>query len=112
MIICSSFVVIFFLCKKAPIYAREAWDESRELLNKDHNFVVKTFLYLYAIFNCIIKVLMNIDLLYYVFYGTFAFLASLIHPFFFAFHLTEVMLRYPTLRTIIKSFWEPKVKIY
>jgi len=25
MIVCSTFVVIFFLLKKAPLYIREAW---------------------------------------------------------------------------------------
>jgi inositol 1,4,5-triphosphate receptor type 1/inositol 1,4,5-triphosphate receptor type 3 len=25
MIICSSFVVVFFFCKKGPLYVRQAW---------------------------------------------------------------------------------------
>lgn len=28
MIVCSTFVVVFFLCKKAPLYIREAWNNS------------------------------------------------------------------------------------
>ena len=35
MIICSTFVVVFFLCKKAPLYIKEAWDQSSEMLNQD-----------------------------------------------------------------------------
>lgn len=60
---------------------------------------------------CLIKVLLNIDMIYYLSYGVLAFIATLVHPFFFAFHLSEVVLRYPTLRNIIKSFWEPKVAL-
>lgn len=60
---------------------------------------------------CLVKVLLNIDMIYYLAYGVLAFIATLVHPFFFAFHLSEVVLRYPTLRNIIKSFWEPKVAL-
>lgn len=54
---------------------------------------------------------MNIDVIYYLAYGACAFIATMIHPFFFAFHLSEVVLRYPTLRNIIRSFWEPKTAL-
>lgn len=60
---------------------------------------------------CLVKVLLNIDMIYYLAYGVLGFIATLVHPFFFAFHLSEVVLRYPTLRNIIKSFWEPKVAL-
>jgi inositol 1,4,5-triphosphate receptor type 1/inositol 1,4,5-triphosphate receptor type 3 len=58
-----------------------------------------------------VKLLLNIDVLYYLAYGILAFVATLIHHFFFAFHLSEVVIRYPVLRNIIRSFWEPKVFI-
>ena len=32
MIVCSTFVVTFFLLKKGPLYAREAWSASEDLL--------------------------------------------------------------------------------
>ena len=31
------------------------------------------------------------------------------HPFFYAYHLTEVIFRYPTLKNIILSVWEPRL---
>lgn len=46
----------------------------------------------------IMRVLINPEIIYYLAYGALAILATVIHPFFFAFHLTEVLLRYPTLR--------------
>jgi inositol 1,4,5-triphosphate receptor type 1/inositol 1,4,5-triphosphate receptor type 3 len=56
-------------------------------------------------------VLFNIEVLYYLTYGTLAFIATFVHPFFFAFHLTEIVIRFPQLRNIIKSFWEPKISL-
>lgn len=108
MIVCSNFVVLFFLCKKGPLYVREAWNQTKDLLSQDKGLIINTFLYLFTIGNCIVRVLLNIDVLYYLTYGTLAFIATMIHPFFFAFHLSEVVIRYPTLRNIIRSFWEPK----
>lgn len=55
---------------------------------------------------------MNMEVLYYLTYGTLAFIATLFHPFFFAFHLSEVVLRYPVLRNIIKSIWDPKKSLF
>lgn len=31
-----------------------------------------------------------------------------IHPFFFTFHLTEILIRYPTLKNVINSVWYPR----
>jgi inositol 1,4,5-triphosphate receptor type 1/inositol 1,4,5-triphosphate receptor type 3 len=51
---------------------------------------------------------MNVEVVYYLTYGVLAFIATIVHPFFFAFHLTEFLIRYPTLRNILRSVWEPK----
>ena len=50
----------------------------------------------------------NIDVIYYLSYGSLAFLGVMIHPFFFAFHLTEILIRYPTLKNVVKAVWEPR----
>lgn len=111
MIICSTFVVLFFILKKGPLYIKEAWNSSKDMLKEDQNAAIRFFIKIYMIGFCFIKVLLNIDLVYYLAYGALAFVATLVHPFIFAFHLSEVVLRYPTLRNIIKSFWEPKVAL-
>ena len=46
--------------------------------------------------------------MYYIAYGLFAILGTFFHPFFFIFHLSEILFRYPTLQNIIKSIWRPK----
>ena len=55
---------------------------------------------------------MNIDVIFYLSYGIFAFLATYLHPFLFSFHLFELMVRYPTMINIVKSFWYPKTAIF
>ena len=46
--------------------------------------------------------------LYYLCYGAAAVFGTLIHPFFFAFHLFEVLIRFPVLLNVVKSVWQPK----
>ena len=55
---------------------------------------------------------MNIDMIFYLSYGIFAFIATYLHPFFFSYHLVELIVRYPTMINIIKSFWQPKLSIF
>lgn len=104
MIVCSTFVVIFFLCKRAPLYLKRAWEENEHIVsNKNQVALIKYTKYLVIILSSILKVLTNIEVVYYLMYGTLAFIATYVHPFFFAFHLTEFLLRFPTLRNILKS---------
>lgn len=112
MIVCSSFVVLFFLMKKGPIYARDAWNEHSNLIKKEQPWIIRKFLALCLMINSLFRVLMNMEVFYYLMYGTLAFIATFFHPFFFAFHLSEVVLRYPVLRNVIKSFWEPKMALF
>ena len=51
----------------------------------------------------------EIELLYFVAFGVFSILGVTVHPFFFAYHLTEVIIRYPTMKNIILSVWEPRL---
>jgi hypothetical protein len=61
--------------------------------------------------NCI-KVLINtlkdFEILFYIAYGTTAVLGITVHPFFFVFHLSEILIRYPTLKSVIRSVYEPR----
>ena len=106
MIVCSTFVVLFFLLKKAPLYIKEAW---RTFDDNDHGLLINTLIEIFAFFYSIVRIFLNIEIIYYLAYGALSYVATFVHPFFFAFHLTEVVIRFPTLRNIIKSFWEPKV---
>lgn len=62
----------------------------------------------FIVISTIIRVLVNVEIIYYLSYGALAILATFVHPFFFSFHLTEFLLRYPTLRKILQSVYGPK----
>ena len=58
-----------------------------------------------------IFILQEIEIIYYIAYGVLAFVGTVVHPFFFAFHLTEIMIRYPTLKNIVKSVYMPRKQL-
>ena len=60
----------------------------------------------------ILFILKEIEVVYYLAYGALAVFGTIIHPFFFAFHLTEILIRYPTLKNVIKSVWEPRTQLF
>ena len=49
MIICSNFVVFFFIIKKIPIYFKEVWEKSEDLLLIDHGFVINSLIYMFVL---------------------------------------------------------------
>lgn len=67
--------------------------------------------YIFRLAFVLLQLLKNIDVLYYLSYGLFAFIGTVIHPFFFAFHLSEILIRYPTLKNVIRSVWTPRLAI-
>lgn len=93
MIFCSSFVVLFFLCKKAPLYIKEIWRSSEKENAKVRGRAVKLVILFITVLKCFLKVLSNIEVLYYLAYGILACIATIFHPFFFAFHLTQILIR-------------------
>lgn len=109
MVICSTFVVVFYLCKKAPIYVSEAWEKNIDFLNLKTGMFFRMIRYLMVMMNILLRVLMNVDVVYYLAFGCLAFLAVYVHPFFFAFHLTEIFIRYSTLRYVVRSILEPRL---
>lgn len=108
MIFCSIFVVVFFLIKKAPLIIKEAWSSNQEFLDSFKGNFLRILMNILIVFTSIIKVLLNPEIIYYLSYGVFAILATFLHPFFFAFHLTEFLMRYPTLRGILRSIYGPR----
>lgn len=111
MIFCSMFVLLFFLVKKGPLYFREAWNINKNLVENDNIFIVKSVKYVLVVLLCLGRVLINLEVIYYIASSAFSLLATLKHPFFFAFHLTEFLIRYPTLRNILKSVYESYIAL-
>ena len=114
MVISAVFVVLFFLIKRVPLVIMEA-NKGIELEKPKANDIYHTkekksqFVKVFTrIMRIVYLSLRSGDIVYYLAYAIFAVLGSAIHPFFFAFHLTEILRRYPTLKNVIKSIYEPR----
>ncbi len=115
MVISAVFVVVFFLIKRVPLVIMEA-NKGIEPEKPEANDIYKTkdtkkgqFVKMATrILRIIYLSLRSGDIVYYLAYAIFAILGSAIHPFFFAFHLTEILRRYPTLKNVIKAIYEPR----
>lgn len=66
------------------------------------------FIIIVKLLTVLIFILKEIEVVYYLAYGTLAVIGTAFHPFFFAFHLTEILIRYPTLKNVVRSVWEPR----
>lgn len=90
---CSIFVVAFFVVKNAPLIFQKAWDDNekkpkeKKCLKRFGGFLRKCFKSIYLLFH-------EIEVFYYISYATLTVLGTTVHPFFFAFHLTEILMRF------------------
>lgn len=134
MIVCACFVVLFFLCKKAPLYIQQSWgddqkadpEEEDDPTKKKLPFSIRLFIFVKRVTTCTVKFFLNVDVIYYVSYAALAILGVTLHEFFFVFHLTELFLRYfhysypiifslirfPTLKNVIRSVYEPREALF
>lgn len=108
MACCSIFVVSFFLFKNAPIIIKKAWKTKLPLEDEIKYWVFQLFVKLIKIVVLVLYILKEIEVVYYLAYGALAVIGTVVHPFFFSFHLTEILIRYPTLKNVVRSVWEPK----
>jgi len=104
-------VVLFFMTKKMPLIITKVWfdeEESENAPKKRKGIVMRAISFAAKIALTFFQLLTTPKILYYILYGAFAVLGTVVHPFFLTFHLTEVLIRYPTLQDVVRSFWEPK----
>lgn len=91
MTVCSIFVVLFFLLKRAPLIVKKAWVDTTPVLTKSR--LQKVFSVTRKLIKTVYLSLQSINIIYYIAYGVLAVAGTLVHPFFFAFHLTELLFR-------------------
>lgn len=110
MTVCSNFVLAFFLLKNVPLIIKNAWrgDEEEGKEDEENGSFMKLITYCIKLIKMIMSFFEEVEMLYYVAYGVLAILGVLIHPFFYTFHLTEIMMRYPSLKNILMSVYEPR----
>lgn len=111
MTICSNFVLAFFLLKNVPLIISKSWKKNLGKSKVQENTFEKVFSIGFNIFKILISFFQEVEMLYYIAYGTLAILGVIMHPFFFTFHLTEIMMRYPSLKNILKSVYEPRSQL-
>jgi hypothetical protein len=51
------------------------------------------------------------NFLYYFAYMIFAILALTLHPFYLAFHLSDIVVRSPLLRNLLNALYEPREQL-
>jgi inositol 1,4,5-triphosphate receptor type 1/inositol 1,4,5-triphosphate receptor type 3 len=102
------FVVVFFLCKNAPLIVKKAWKEKTPF-DDNEGWIIWIIIIFVKLLTVLIFILKEIEVIYYLAYGIFAIIGTIKHPFFFAFHLTSILIRYPTLKNVIRSVYEPRV---
>ena len=103
-IVLSIIIVSFFLSRNAPLLIEKAWIGVKKDKFNLFNYLIrllKTFWFL----------LTDFYVLYYLCYGAAAVFGTIVHPFFFAFHLFEVLIRFPVLLNVVKSVWQPRKQI-
>ncbi|CAD8059333.1 unnamed protein product [Paramecium primaurelia] len=111
MTCCSIFVVSFFLFKNAPLIIKKAWKTKLPFEDKFTYWPIQLIYKIFKLLAVLFYILKEIEVVYYLAYGALAVIGTVLHPFFFSFHLTEILIRYPTLKNVIKSVWEPKQQL-
>ena len=112
MIFCSSFVVLFYLLKKLPLLLKVIWVDPPGTQQQKRGIIKHAVRFVTRVIKTIFKFMQNADILYYIGYIVFAIIGLTLHHFFFAYHLLEVLLRFPTLRDVLYAVWEPKRSIF
>ncbi|CAK81479.1 unnamed protein product (macronuclear) [Paramecium tetraurelia] len=105
MMVCSLFVVLFVLARIAPLIIKKALQrkpliEGQGMIKLLLNWLAKFF---FVLFYC----LQDFQLVYYLGYGALSVIGTLVHPFFFCFHLTVILIRYPTLSNVVRAVTMP-----
>lgn len=69
------------------------------------------FEYLLRVYTMFMNLLSDFYVLYYIIYGLTAVVGTIVSPFFFFFHLFDVLVRSPDLLNVVKAVWIPKRSI-
>ena len=107
---CSLFVIAFFLSKSAPLVIEKAFKTKGTPVQK--SLISRVIQFLFNLLKCCFYFLQDLEIIYYLAYGILAILGTVYNPFFFCFHLSEILLRFPDLKTVIMAFWEPKYQLW
>lgn len=91
---CSIFVVAFFVVKNAPLIFQKAWDDNEKKTKVEKKYLKRFLGFLRKCLKSIYLLFHEIEVIYYISYAALTVLGTTVHPFFFAFHLTEILMRF------------------
>ncbi|KAL4462524.1 hypothetical protein ABPG74_000354 [Tetrahymena malaccensis] len=110
MIVCSNFVLLFFLFKNVPLIFQRTVKSGAQI--KDHKSLLgKLYVVLIKFLQIMYEFLQDFQVLYYIAYGTLAIIGTVINPFFFTFHLSAILMRFQTLKNVIMSIYMPRKQL-
>lgn len=109
----SSLSILLFVMKRGPILTGKIWRslEINLIENQEKiHYLNKGILYGKAWVSSFKIYLTDFTMLFYLLYLVFIILGLTVHPFFYAFHLTD-FLRIAILKNVLKAIWNPKMQI-
>ena len=106
IIILSSIIVLYFLARTAPLLIRP------HLVGLENDIkTFRLFKIVKRILFAVFALLQDFQVIYYILYAMCAIVGLVVSPFFFFFHLFDILVRYPVLLNVVKSVWNPRKQI-
>lgn len=107
----SGLAVLLFFMKRGPLLAGGIWRSlATRFKTREYGCFKKGFLYCQAVMRSFVACLSDFTLLFYILYIALLICGLSVHPFFYAFHLTD-FLRISILQNVIKAIWNPRTQI-
>jgi hypothetical protein len=105
-------IVSVYLIKAAPVEGKRGWNKvpiyhGHAKQPRIARIIQQSIRALYAI-----GYVLNVNVIFYIAYLYFALCGVFIHPFFFAFHLFEILYRFPSLQNVLKSVSVPAKSLF
>lgn len=75
------------------------------------SWIGKAFVMVVKLLQISVKFILDMEVLYYILYGALAVIGTISHPFFFTFHLTAILMRYPTLKNVVMAIYLPRKQL-
>ncbi|EGR30411.1 MIR domain protein [Ichthyophthirius multifiliis] len=119
LIVLTLIIVLYFLLLTAPILIMKAWEGVVYIIyiqyiiyfffkKKDKINLLK---YIIRFIKTIYLLLSDFYVLYYIIYGITAIVGLSYTPFFFVFHLFDILVRFPELLNVVRSVYIPRKPI-
>lgn len=102
----TTFIDVFFLVKVGPLLVSRGWRSVQSTQRKSR--FARCYVCCKKTLKACLALFKEVDVVFYLFYLVFSLLGTFFNPLFFAFHLLDVLYRYPSLQNVIKSITIPR----